>query len=140
MVDVGEAATQDPLQYIDSDAWLLRASTSWTRSYIEIYDASSSNWHAVQRSSSADMLATMECPHYYDPELNKPVTLGYIEKSGILYSTYYADTATRKLQAVQAYLGGYILFDDIGDIKYYFSNPTDPNARAVLIFTHEDPG
>ncbi len=114
----------------------MRASTSWTHSYIEIYDTSSGNWYAVQCSTYANALMSIECPHYYDPVANKPVTLGYIQQQATLYSAYYHSASTRKLQAALACQGGYIHFDDLGDIEYYFTHPTDPDAEKVLIVSH----
>ena len=138
--NVGETVIQDPVQYLDPDDWSMRASTSWTQSFIEIYDSNSNQWYAVQRSTHANMRSEFYGPTVYDPELNQPISLGYYVQTSVVYSTYYNNSTTRKQQAVLAYLGDYIHLDSIDYIDYYFSNPSDPNARDVLIVTHESPG
>ena len=138
LADVGDALLQDPIQPLDPGTWVLSAGTAWTRSYIQIRNEVSHNWHTVQCSAYASLDATMYGEHVYNPETNAPEQLGGLLRREHIYSPYYQDTATRKERAVEAYLNGSKYFDCTGDIEYYFTNPNDPNAAQILVITHHE--
>lgn len=134
LVDVADAAFQNPLALVDPGTLMFRAGAAWTRSYIQVYDKGIGQWVTTQCSSYAVTHAHFDAAYVYDSATNAPKQVGDILRDDTVYSPYYNDAGQRKLRAVQGYLGNCPLFDYTGDIDICFINPNSTGSDEDKIF------
>ena len=139
-VDVGGVILQDPLTELDPNALIFTAGTSWTRSYTQVYNSDTGNWHTAQCSSYAVSEASFSGGYFCHPETSLPTEFRGVFHSSEVYSPYYNNTEQRKLRAVQGYLDGCIYYDGTGPIEFFFAPPddSDTEANAIMLFTHTE--
>ena len=140
LFDVGSTLMQNPMTLLDPGTLDFRAGTAWTRSYIQVYNAVTSNWHTAQCSSYAISEARFIGDYVYDPVNNVPIAVGGIIHEGVVYSPYYNNASTRMARAVEGYQYGCVLYDCTGNIDFYFAPPdnSDPHAEKILLFSHQE--
>lgn len=103
----------------DTSAFLLSATTIWTKKHIQVWDENSQKWCTSQCSSYAH--STIQAlGDVYDTGSGSTVAIDSGKKSFETFSAYYNDTASRWRRAVEGYQKNLTLSDCTGNIYFYF--------------------
>ena len=96
------------------------ATTNWTRRYIQVWDDYLQSWSFAASVEYVNTRSYMD-GDYYDPTLNRYVSVDRNENVETRYSAHYSDHAWWCEQAVLGYLSVDIIIDKTGTIHYYYN-------------------
>ena len=105
----------------------LIATTNWTRRFIQVWDDYYEAWTfstCVESVTARSYLSG----DYYDPTLNRYVSVEKNEHIATSYTEHYDDREWLHEKAVRSFLNNYISYETTGAVRYYYDD--------TLIATH----
>ncbi len=128
-----------PLTLVDSNSITIRAGTTWTQSYLQIWNEEDAVWHTCQFSSYARSLIKCDSSLLLDKEKNEFISPESLECSFYTYSAQYFEPAQRKASAVLGYELGARIRDRTGDIHFYVDTTSGININGTEpLFSHRE--
>ena len=143
---LGEWATdgtnENNLQ-LEGDQIVIHAGSSWTKSYIQVWNDIYDIWQTRQCSEYAyttaygSGMALNELTEQFEPVIGATI-------SKTTYSYKYNNTNQRKIDAVQAFLANTAYYTYTGDLDFYLVDPEDADTlnwgyNSNPLFSHDDP-
>lgn len=133
---------RDPEVYIalGDNMLTIHATSVWTLSYIQVWDATQKSWVTAQSSCYAVSRLTA-AGYLYNKNIKDYEWVATEEIVLTTYSGYYNHSARRKQVAVEGFTKKYPLHDSTGDIcfSFYSIKGTDLLPNGEPLFTHKQP-
>lgn len=133
---------RDPEVYIalGDNMLTIHATSVWTLSYIQVWDATQKSWVTAQ-SSCYSVSRLTAAGYLYNKNIKDYEWVATEEIVLTTYSGYYNHSARRKEVAVEGFTKKYPLHDSTGDIcfSFYSITGTDLLPNGEPLFTHKQP-
>lgn len=137
---LGDWATNGNYTELDPGDLTIHAATAWTADVIQVYNSSTGRWINAQCSAYAVSKAKL-AGYTFDSNTGLPTWHDGKENSILNNSPLYSAVATRKRNAIRAYLAGNISYDRTGDVCFFFETTDGEviyDSNGDPLFTHID--